>query len=284
MRLRRHLGRTTPFARALGAAKRVPPSTGAVRTGAADPSHRRNRAPNAHPVDGWQEAQGVDPAVWVPQPATHRASVEGELGAKHRRVGCDSAPVGSALGEDDPSRDRGRIPAPVARDRRRESPTSVGRSHQVVDVDEFRLQLDDEQDSSARVPREDIDDATFSVDREGHLRLGDPAIETGEHGGHRLVHRCVPGVDQATEVAALPSECGVEPGIEGDSDPTNRPERYRIEPAVFDATNDGARHAGSRRQILLAKPLSDSNRPQRCAHPMVVHEPSLRNGPYLRRI
>jgi hypothetical protein len=82
----------------------------------------------------------------------------------------------------------------------------------------------------------------------------------------------MPDVDEATEVAALPSDDGVEPGIEGDGDPPNRAEWYRIEPAMLDATDGRPRDARSGGEIVLAQPFPNSNRAQRCAQPMVVHE------------
>ncbi len=81
-------------------------------------------------------------------------------------MSSNSTPVRSALCKDDPHRDRAGIPAAVAGDSRGEPATSVGCSHQVIDVDEFGLELDDEQDSSDRMPREDVDHSAFSVDRE----------------------------------------------------------------------------------------------------------------------
>ena len=72
-----------------------------------------------------------------------------------------------------------RIPAARAACDRRTRAADVGPpiAISVADVDEIRLFALDRSstDSPDRLPRKDIDDAAFSVDREGHLRLADPS-------------------------------------------------------------------------------------------------------------
>ena len=90
-------------------------------------------------------------------------------------MGLDPTPVGPAVGNDQPRGHRARCPAPAVADNGRQSSLSIERPDQLVDVGELRLQLDDEQGAASLMPRQDVDDASLAVDREGHLWRKDPA-------------------------------------------------------------------------------------------------------------
>ena len=72
---------------------------------------------------------------------------------------------------------RERIPATSCNDPWREPALPIQGPDQLVDVDDVRLQFDHEEGASTWMPRDDVDDAPFRVDREGHLRRKDPVRE-----------------------------------------------------------------------------------------------------------
>ena len=60
----------------------------------------------------------------------------------------------------------------------------------------------------------------------------------GEGLCHRLVHRRMSSVDESAQIATLPPEDGVEAGIERRGDPTDRPDRDRVQSPAFDPDDD----------------------------------------------
>ena len=137
----------------------------------------------------WQETERVHRPGRVPQPGKDPAPVHGKLGPQRRGVRSDRSSVRPAVRHDHPRRDRHRIPprerATAAASRRLRSRGG----HELADVDDLGLQLDHQQDPACRVPREDVDDAAFAVDREGDLRLRDPARKIPEE--NRAISSCI---------------------------------------------------------------------------------------------
>ena len=86
----------------------------------------------------------------------------------------DPAAIRPTLTDDEPGRDRHRIPATLLRDPRRQPPLPVERPDQLVDVDDLRLELDDQQCAPTRMPGQDVDHAALAVDRERDFGRQDP--------------------------------------------------------------------------------------------------------------
>ncbi len=170
----------------------------------------------------------------------------------------ERAAIRAVVGEDDPGRDRDRIPAPLSSDDSGQSPFPIDGPHQLVDVDELRLQLDDEQDPARRMPGEDVDDPALAIDREGHLGFCDPALERREHASHRFVHRSVAGVEHPAEVAALPANDSVEPGVERIRHPSDLTQRDGGQVAALDPPDDPTRDPRASGEIVLTPPLTAS--------------------------
>ena len=233
-----------------------------------------------HSMDGWQEPERVHSAHRAVKPAPHRSPVHRELRAQNGFVGCNGPAIGPTFCDDDPQTDRERVPPSLASQCRSQAPPAIGRTHQVVDVHELGLQLDHEEDPSTRVPRKDIDHATFAVDRERYFGLGDPAIKTRHEDGHRFVHRGMTDVDQTTEVTTLPVHDGIEPGVQRGGHSPNRADRDRREPAVFDPTDDRPRHLSLGGEIVLAPSLADPDRAERGPGLLIVHGTSVATCPY----
>jgi hypothetical protein len=67
----------------------------------------------------------------------------------------DASIVGPRRSEDDPGRDGPRVPAALLRDLDRQSPAPIHSPHEFADVDQFRLELDDQERPSSRMPEQE---------------------------------------------------------------------------------------------------------------------------------
>ena len=95
------------------------------------------------------------------------------------------------------------------RDRRPQADTAMHRGHQLLRIDELRLELDDEQASGLRMPGQDVDHAALAVvaRRSPQAATSSPAAQPGL----RATDSCmvgVRGVQDAVEFRALPPQRG----------------------------------------------------------------------------
>ncbi len=161
------------------------------RTGApamTDPLAWRGIDPKVRTMHLWQETERVHRPGRVPQPGNDPAPVHRQLGPQRRGVRSERPSVRPAVRHDHPRRDRHRIPTPRTSHGRREPALAIQGGHELADVDDLGLQLDDQQDPACRVPREDVDDAAFAVDREGDFRS---AIQPGRSPKNRAISSCI---------------------------------------------------------------------------------------------
>ena len=107
----------------------------------------------------WQERQGRDRAVRVPQPSAHRAAIVGERGAEDAAMVGQAAPVCACIGHDHPRRDAHGAPAMVAGDGRGQAAIPVDLRDEATRLDDLRLELDHEERSARPVPAHDVDRA-----------------------------------------------------------------------------------------------------------------------------
>ncbi|MFL5723841.1 MAG: hypothetical protein ACJ78H_10685, partial [Chloroflexota bacterium] len=78
----------------------------------------------------------------------------------------DPCSIGSARRNEDPDRHGARIPTTFPRDPTSKPSLSVDRPDEIVHVDDVGLELDHQQRSTPRMPRQDVDHSPFAVDRE----------------------------------------------------------------------------------------------------------------------
>jgi hypothetical protein len=149
------------------------------------------------------------------------------------------------------------------------------------DVDELGLQLDDEQDPAGGMPREDVDDPSFAVDRERNLRFSHPVAMVREYLRHHLVHRCVTGTDETAEISALPAHRRVVSGVDGGCDTSDHSEGHHVEPSVLDASDHRPPHAGLGSQVFLSPVLAHSDRAQGDPDLLVIHAISVPTAAWL---
>ena len=196
----------------------------------------------------------------------------------------ERAAVRPVVGQDDPSPDSVRIPATIASKQRGQTTLAIDRTHQLVHVDEFGLEFDDEQDPPTGMPGEDVYDAALSVDRERHFWFGDPSIQRLEPSGHRFMHGGVTDTDQPAKISSLPADDGIEAGVERRRDPTDLPQRDGRRGAALDPPDDASRYACSGGHVILTQALPNTDRPECDAGLMIIHPPSVVRRTHPRRI
>jgi hypothetical protein len=150
----------------------------------------------------------------------------------------DAPAVRPPGGDDHPNRRRhphADIPATFPRDLVGQSPLSIDRADQLVDVGDLGLQLDHEQSSPGRMPRQDVDDPALAVNRKRDLRFGQPAGQPRETPGDLLVQGRVAGVQQPVQVAAAPAGHEIDTNIERLRDGPDARQAHRVEMATLHA-------------------------------------------------
>jgi hypothetical protein len=128
------------------------------------------------------------------------------------------SPVRPTVRDHDPGRDARSRPSPAGRDVRSQSPLSVDRAHQVVEIHDLGLELEDQQTPCRGVPGEPVDHASLAIRRERDLRLESPARKLPKALRDRFVDGRVTSVDQAPEVASLPPKGEIHARIKGRGD------------------------------------------------------------------
>jgi hypothetical protein len=100
------------------------------------------------------------------------------------------------------------LPATLACDPGSESSLSIEPDQRVPDVSDGRLDFDHGKERAPRVPSEDVDCASFAVDREGRFDLDHPACRLQEargsvsHGRMSLIDQPVKGLPAPPKVEA----------------------------------------------------------------------------------
>ena len=123
------------------------------------------------------QRERADLRRWPTKPPHDGATIDREGVPQHGSMRREPRPIGPAVRDQHPYRHRSRLPAPVVNDLARETLPPIHRAHEVVHVDDLRLELDHEQCPSSGVPRQDIDDTALPEDRVRHLRCQDPIRE-----------------------------------------------------------------------------------------------------------
>lgn len=125
------------------------------------------------------------------------------------------------------------------------------------------------------MPAEQVDNASLAPDRVGHLGLGDPRRQAGEHTRHCLVHGRVTGIDQPTEVAAVPPDYQVDPGIQCIGHQLDGSHRHVVQGTAFDPADGLSRHTGPDREIDLPPRSALPNTTEHESHLVWIHEPMI---------
>lgn len=145
----------------------------------------------------------------------------------------EPAPISAPLRQHDPLADDDGVPSEVANDHAREATTAVRDAEEVVYVNEFGLELDEEQRPMRRMPGDEIDDASLAEMVERHLRPDLPPRRS-KHPGHRFGHVRVALGEHAIERAASPARLDRELDLEDGRDPAKLPEGDLVEMTTLD--------------------------------------------------
>ena len=218
-----------------------------------------------------QEAERVDGPGRRPKPRRDRVAVGRELRPKRRCMAGKHTPIRASVGDRDPARYGRGTPTTLPGDARREATLPVDAPHQLIDVDELGLQLDDEQAARGWMPCKTVDDPTLAVHREGDLRLEDPSRKGDEPDREGLMQRRVACVDEPPEVPAMPADRQVQSRVEGYCDRSNVVDSDPGQSTTFDKLNDGARHDRRDRHLLLRQAASKPDRKETGTDPTIFH-------------
>ena len=176
------------------------------------------------------------------------------------------------IGDRDPGTDEVGVPASIGRDQRCQATSPIHRRHEVVDVDDRRLELDDQKRPAIGVPAEYVDHPSFAVDRVRNLRRDGPRAGGSEAASDRLMHRGVPGVDEPIEIPAVPGDRDARVDTQRARHGAHVAQGRRIEITTLDLRDELPGHACSAREVLLAPTAPQSKGAEDRTDAKLVHE------------
>lgn len=186
-------------------------------------------------------------------------------------MGTDPSPVGVVLRQDDPRRHARRVPTTRTSDLRREAPLPIDSRQQLLDIDELRLELDHEEHPTPRMPREDVDRASLSIDRERDLGLVRPPAVPFEMPCELIVHLGVTRGEQPVELATPPARSDVQQDPKDAADRAKGRESDPVQLSTLDPRHHRLRDVGSTRDVGLGQARPDTNHPECATDAEVIH-------------
>ena len=153
-------------------------------------------------------------------------------------------PVGTTVRDQQPRRKAVGPPVACCSDLWGEPNLPVKGPQHLGNIDDLGLQLDDEEGASPRVPREAVDDAPLTVDRERRLRGELPTTRIREPSGEGLMERGMACIHDPIELSATPAQGVVGPSIEGKGDRPDLRHRDAIPKTALHPRDVGFGHAG----------------------------------------
>ena len=176
-------------------------------------------------------------------------------------MSVDAASARGRLGHDHPARGRGGRPTAFGSDLRSEATLSIDRSHEVVDVDDVGLQLDDESRARRCVPGQEVDHSPFPVDRERQLGHDGPTPDAAKVTGELLVQASVACIEQSVEITATPSRDDVDADLKRGGVRPDGTQRVVVEVPTLDPRDHRSMDADRLGQILLTPTSTMADRP-----------------------
>ena len=172
---------------------------------------------------------------------------------------------------DEPTRPD-RIPAePLsAKKSSREPQLLIGLSDQLLYRDEVRFDLFDKNRPRPGMSCQDVDRASFAVDRIRHLDLDLPAQRAKTPYRDRSEGRMAL-IEESVECTASPSNRGIETGADHGKHPSDGPQRQRFEMACLDGCDRRLTDPRCFANVDLAQASALAQHSQRSADPGIVH-------------
>lgn len=130
------------------------------------------------------------------------------------------------------------------------------------------------------MPRQQVDEAALSEDREGGLGSEGPRPLAGEPAGSGLMERGVSCVHQPIELASPPAGSDLDSDVERRTDSSQPIECHGSQVTSLDARDRRGRHSGDPGGVRLALPASDADRAERCPEALIGHATILPGSAY----
>jgi hypothetical protein len=165
--------------------------------------------------------------------------------------------------------------------RRRDPDLSIQRREHLLQVDDPRLHLDDQQHLAIGAPPNHVDGPSLTVRVERVLDHRLPALtgQTGHDGIHQ--RRMVP-VQKPIATISLPSAAHVQRDTEHVGDPLERPYLQPAQIAALHSRDGLLGDARTPRELGLRKPLLQPDDPNEGRDPRLLHPPTLARCDHLR--
>lgn len=170
------------------------------------------------------------------------------------------------------------MPSELRRDVTRESHSPAHHRREPLRVNQLRLEFDDEQRLTLRMPGEDVDDPALAIDREADFRSPRPAIGRREETNEGFVQIGVCRIQDPIHVGALPADPDIDSRAERRSHIAQHGQLRPGHSTTLDAAYQLATDAGAASHIGLAQVLTDADSADGVADANVVHAGMVANG------
>jgi hypothetical protein len=174
----------------------------------------------------------------MPDPHAHASAVEWKRGAQQVLMFSNSPSIRPTFRKDQQAADATLPPTQGLRDIRLQPSLAIHARDHVLQINQRRLELDHEQRSGRRVPREDVDRPALAVSGERDLR---PSLPAGfrEPGDNCLAKGGVSAIQEPIKVATAPPHAQIYTSVEGRCNAADRSQRESIEVAALDTRHGG---------------------------------------------
>jgi hypothetical protein len=230
----------------------------------------------------WHKRNGANDLLAMPRDQRSELAP----GVRHRRperlaMSVDATAIRAAVDDHQRHRDhRGIAPADARCDLLRASNLDVEGPKRLTHVDDLGLRLDHEQGTSVGTPRQQVDRAAVSPDRERHLWPRFPA--SGEHAFRKPLdkHRVITA-RKAIQVAGMPAGSVVDTDLEHAGHALQRCLGDRAELPALDSADRRVRHAGPPANVSLPETLAHTDEPEERSEGEGIHGASLAGKAWL---
>jgi hypothetical protein len=162
----------------------------------------------------------------------------------------DPTPRRAVIREDQGGNDSSCVPREVGGDLLGKPHLHVDGPEQSLHIGDDCLDLDDQQDPTRRVERQQVDAAALAEPAERDLRTDLPGGRL-EPFRDQLLERCVPGIQESVELPTTPSAVDPEVDFNRFADPLQRPNGEPGRSMPFELRNGSSAHAGAAGQVRL---------------------------------
>ena len=183
----------------------------------------------------------------------------------------DNRPGDASFGHDQGHPDRQRRPASLSRDKRwNQTRPSIERGQEILQVDDLRLDFDDQQCPAGGVPGQDVHRALLAEVVEGVF--GDALPAERFQDGHDLFdQRGVTCVQQTIKLAASPTQVDHCADLENGAQASQGSDRDMVELPPLDPGNDRLAQPCRRCHVRLPQAAAAANSPNHSADLEVIH-------------